>query len=127
MDAIVSAVATYKKLFKVSSSAKAFTVGEEVYAGSSASPHAIGRVDKVEDTADNNYYVTVNVTKGVFEVGDTLVGRTSNASTTITQITDTDTRTTNANIQDNEAIDLEANRDNIFDFTEKDPFSEGNY
>jgi hypothetical protein len=127
MDAAVAAVATYKKLFKVSSSAKAFTVGEEIYAGNSANPHAVGRVDKVEDTADNNYYITVNVTKGDFEVGDTVVGRTSNASTAITEITNTNIHTTNANIQDNEALDLEANRDNIFDFTEKDPFSEGLY
>ena len=127
MDAAVQAVAIYKKRFTITSSAKAFTVGEEVYAGSSSSPHAVGRVDAVTDTADNIYYLTVNVTKGVFDIGDTVIGRTSGASSTITAISDTDTRTTNANIQDNEAIDLEANRDNIFDFTEKDPFSEGQY
>jgi hypothetical protein len=102
-------------------------VGEEIYAGSSATPHAIGRVDTVTDTADNNYYITVNVNKGNFDVGDTIVGRTSGASTTIIAITNTDVRVTNSNIQDNEAIDLESNRDNIFDFTEKDPFSEGLY
>jgi len=63
---------------------------------------------------------------GSFDIGDTVIGKTSGASYTITAITDTDTRTTNSNIQDNEALDLEANRDNIFDFTENDPFSEGN-
>lgn len=127
MDDVVKAVATYKKQFTISTSANAFTVGEEIYAGSSETPHAVGRVDSKTNTAENVYYLTVNVTSGKFEIGDTITGRTSAATSTITAITDTDTRTTNAKIQDNEAIDLEANRDNIFDFTEKDPFSEGQY
>jgi hypothetical protein len=127
MDAVVEAVATYQKRFTITSSAKAFTVGEEVYAGNVESPHALGRVDATTNTADGIYYLTVNVTKGKFEIGDTVTGKTSGASSTITAVADTDTRTTNTNIQDNEALDLEANRDNIFDFTEKDPFSEGNY
>ena len=127
MDAVVEAVATYQKRFTITSSAKAFTVGEEVYAGNVSSPHALGRVDATTNTADGIYYLTVNVTKGKFEIGDTVTGKTSGASSTITAVADTDTRTTNTNLQDNEALDLEANRDNIFDFTEKDPFSEGNY
>jgi len=128
MDAIVSAIATFSKKLVLNSSSQ-FTVGEEVYAGNSATPHAVGYVDKWVATNDNPsvYYITVNVSKGNFEVGDTVIGRTSGASSVITAVTDTNIRVTNANIQDNEALDLEANRDAIFDFTENDPFSEGQY
>jgi hypothetical protein len=90
-----------------------------------ANPHAAARVDAYTTTFDAKY-LTVNMNTGSFDIGDTVIGKTSGASYTITAITDTDTRTTNSNIQDNEALDLEANRDNIFDFTENDPFSEGN-
>lgn len=127
MDDIVKAVAKYQKRLTITSSAEAFTVGEEVYAGSVSSPHALGRIDSVTNTAGGIYYMVVNVQQGNFEIGDTVIGKTSGASSTITAITDTDTRTTNSNIQDNEALDLEVNRDKIFDFTEKDPFSEGLY
>jgi hypothetical protein len=128
MDAVVSAVAKYQKRLTITSSAEAFTVGEEVYAGSVSAPHALGRVDAALDSTDpTTYYLTLNMQSGTFEVGDTITGKTSGATSTITAITDTDTRTTNANIQDNEAIDKEVNTDNIFDFTEKDPFSEGLY
>ena len=128
MDAAVAVVAKYQKRLTITSSAEAFTVGEEVYAGSISAPHALGRVDAVLDTTNPTlYYLTVNVQTGTFEVGDTITGKTSGATSTVSAITDTDTRTTNANIQDNEALDLETNRDNIFDFTEKDPFSEGLY
>jgi hypothetical protein len=130
MDAAVQAVATYKKRFTLGAGSGTYTVGEEVYAGSSSTPHAVGRVDAYTVTSDDPpiKYLTVNVTsKTGFDVGDTVVGRTSGASYSVTAITNTDTLTTNASIQDNEALDLEANRDNIFDFTEKDPFSEGLY
>ena len=62
-----------------------------------------------------------------FEIGDVVHGKTSLAQYTILTVADTDTRASNANTQDNEDLDLEANRDNIFDFTERDPFSEGLY
>jgi len=130
MDSAVQAVATYKKRFTLGAGSGTFVVGEEVYAGSSATPHAVGRVDAYTVTSDATpiKYLTVNITsKNGFDIGDTVIGRTSGASYAITTISNTDTLTTNANIQDNEAIDLEANRDNIFDFTEKDPFSEGLY
>jgi len=127
MDAVVKAVATYKKRLTLGSGAGTYTVGEEVYAGNLSAPHAIGYVDAYTVTNDDPpiKYLTVNVTKGIFEVGDTVIGKTSAASYTVTATVDTDTRTTNANNQDNETLDLEANRDSIFDFTEKDPFSEG--
>lgn len=127
MDAAEEVVSKFQKRLTITSSAEAFTVGEEVYAGNVSTPHALGRVDAATDTTDNIYYLTVNFITGNFEVGDTVIGKTSGSSSTITAIADTDVRTTNANIQDNEALDLEANRDNIFDFTERDPFSEGLY
>ena len=129
MDAVVQAVATYKKQFTLGSGSGTYTKGEEVYAGSVSSPHAVGYVDVYTVTNDDPpiKYLTVNISSGKFEVGDTIVGKTSAASYPITAVTDTNIRTTNAKIQDNEALDLEANRDEIFDFTEKDPFSEGLY
>lgn len=130
MDAAVQAVATYKKRFTIdiNSGSGSYVVGEEVYSGTSDNKHAIGRVDaKFDPTGNAPFYLVVNITKGKFDIGDVVRGSTSTVGYTITAIEDTDTRTTNANIQDNEAIDLEANRDNIFDFTEKDPFSEGQY
>jgi hypothetical protein len=130
MDAAVAAVATYKKQFTIdiTSGSGSYVLGEEVYAGTSDNKHAIGRVDsKFDPTGNAPFYLVVNVNKGNFEVGDVVRGTTSTVGYTITAIADTDTRTTNSNIQDNEALDLEANRDNIFDFTEKDPFSEGLY
>jgi hypothetical protein len=130
MDSAVQAVATYKKQFtiNISSGSGSYVVGEEVYAGTSDNKHAIGRVDaKFDPTGIAPFYLVVNVNKGNFEIGDVVRGVTSTVAYTITAISDTDTRTTNSNIQDNEAIDLEANRDNIFDFTERDPFSEGQY
>jgi hypothetical protein len=129
MDSVVQAVATYKKRFTLGSGSGTYTKGEEVYAGSVSSPHAVGYVDAYTVTNDDPpiKYLTVNISSGKFEVGDTIVGKTSAASYPITAVTDTNIRTTNAKIQDNEALDLEANRDEIFDFTEKDPFSEGLY
>jgi len=128
MDAVAAVVATYKKRLTLGSGSGTYTKGEEVYAGLLANPHAAASVDAYTITNDATpiKYLTVNMNTGSFDIGDTVIGKTSGASYTITAITDTDTRTTNSNIQDNEALDLEANRDNIFDFTENDPFSEGN-
>jgi len=130
MDAAVSAIATYKKqlTIDINSGSGSYVLGEEVYAGTTDNKHAIGRVDaKFDPNGNSPFYLVVNMNKGNFEVGDVVRGTTSTVGYTITAIADTDTRTTNSNIQDNEALDLEANRDNIFDFTEKDPFSEGLY
>ena len=129
LDAVVKVVADYTKKLEFSGTANGgnFYVGEEVYVGTTADRHAYGNVDSWTVPATGNKYMTVNVAKGQFEVGDVLHSVTSNSSYTILAVSDTDTRASSANIQDNEAIDLEANRDNIFDFTEKDPFSEGLY
>jgi len=129
LDAVVKVVADYtKKLeFDRTVNGGSFYVGEEVYVGTTADRHAYGNVDSWTVPATGNKYMTVNVAKGLFEVGDVLHSVTSNSSYTILAVSDTDTRASSTTTQDNEAIDLEANRDNIFDFTEKDPFSEGLY
>ena len=129
LDAVVKVVADYTKKLEFSGTANGgdFYVGEEVYVGTTADRHAYGNVDSWTVPATGNKYMNVNVAKGLFEVGDVVYGVTSTSSYTILAVSDTDTRASSANTQDNEAIDLEANRDNIFDFTEKDPFSEGLY
>ena len=129
LDAVVKVVADYTKKLEFDRTVNGgdFYVGEEVYVGTTADRHAYGNVDSWTVPATGNKYMNVNVAKGQFEVGDVVYGVTSTSSYTILAVSDTDTRASSANTQDNEAIDLEANRDNIFDFTEKDPFSEGLY
>lgn len=129
LDAVVKVVADYTKKLEFSGTVGGgdFYVGEEVYVGTTADRHAYGNVDSWTVPDTGNKYMNVNVAKGPFEVGDVVYGVTSTSSYTILAVSDTDTRASSANTQDNEAIDLEANRDNIFDFTEKDPFSEGLY
>lgn len=98
--------------------------GEEVYVGTTANKRAYGRV--VSWTAATST-LSVNVQEGTFLVGDTLVGLTSSTSRSITSVGVSDVRAAHQDEQDNEQIQLEQTQDNIFDFTEKDPFSEGNY
>jgi hypothetical protein len=71
--------------------------------------------------------VSVFSQTGEFVVGGIVRGETSGTSYIIASISDSDTRTGNESSQDNAELDLEANRDSIFDFSEKDPFSEGQY
>ena len=129
MDAIVQAVATYKKRFTLAAGSGTYTNGEDVYAGNPNTPHATGLVDSYTVTKSDPPVksLVVNVTRGLFEAGDVVVGKYSGAAYTISTIVDTDTRVTNALIKDNEVLDFEAHRDDIFDFTENDPFSEGQY
>ena len=130
MDDAVKAVADYMKQLGFSGGVSGgnFIEGEEIYVGATSDQqHAYGQVDSWTVPAAGNKYVTVNTVKGRFEIGDVVHGKTSLAQYTILTVADTDTRASNANTQDNEDLDLEANRDNIFDFTERDPFSEGLY
>ena len=129
MDAVVEAVADYTKQLGFSGGVSGgnFIEGEEIYVGTTADRHAYGNVDSWTVPAAGNKYVTVNTVNGLFEIGDVVHGKTSLAQYTILTVADTDTRASKASTQDNEDLDLEANRDNIFDFTERDPFSEGLY
>lgn len=104
-----------------------YTLGEEVYAGTATNKHAYGRVTQFTNPVSGASYVFVNVQEGKFEVGDILVGNSSGITYAITGIYTTDTRATHEDEQDNSQLELEQKEDDIFDFTEKDPFSEGLY
>lgn len=99
-----------------------FAVGERIYTQN-------GTVRKVAGTiwTVGNGVVTVNRISGAMEDGDTLVGETSGASYVMTSVSETDIRVPNADAMNNDEFELEKDRDEIFDFTEVDPFSEGKY
>ncbi len=103
-----------------------YTVGERVYSGTTAAPSADGKSTDW-NLASKLLTVVVHSQTGEFVVGGVVTGETSGTSWTIVGISNSDTRTGNESSQDNSEIDLETNRDSIFDFSEKDPFSEGNY
>jgi hypothetical protein len=90
--------------------------GEEVYTGTSADKHAYGRVEyrPYPHPIAGSYHIRVNV-------------KSSGYTYAISGIYQTNVRVTHQDVQDNEQLELEQKLDNIFDFTEVDPFSEGNY
>jgi hypothetical protein len=100
-----------------------------VYTGTSADKHAYGRVEyrPYPRPTVGNYYIRVNTQEGVFEVGDIITGNDSGYTYAISGINTSDVRVAHQDQQDNEELDLEAKRDDIFDFTQVDPFSEGKY
>lgn len=103
-----------------------YTVGERVYSGTTADPSADGKSTAWTLTT-KLLTVSVRSQTGEFVVGGVVIGETSGTSYTIVSIENSDTRTGNESSQDNEEINLETNRDSIFDFSETDPFSEGQY
>jgi len=103
--------------------------GEEVYAGTAANKHAYGRISyvPVPHPVIGDYYLHLNVQEGKFEIGDIITGKDSGYTYAISGIYETTIRVAHEDQQDNEQIQLETKRDDIFDFTEVDPFSEGKY
>lgn len=99
-----------------------FVVGERIYTQNGTARKAEGTVWSV-----SNGTITVNRISGDMQDGDTIVGTTSGASRVMTSVSQTDIRVPNADAINNDEFQLEKNRDDIFDFTERDPFSEGNY
>lgn len=99
-----------------------FKVGERIYTQNGTSRKVAGTIWTV-----GSGVVTVNRIRGTMEDGDTLVGETSGASYVMTSVSETDIRVPNADAMNNDEFELEKDRDEIFDFTERDPFSEGNY
>lgn len=100
-----------------------FVVGEQIYTQNGTARKAEGSVWSVV----SNNTITVNRISGDMQNGDTIVGTTSGASRVMTTVSQTNIRVSNAKAMNNDEIELEKNQDDIFDFTEKDPFSEGNY
>jgi hypothetical protein len=103
--------------------------GEEVYSGTTASKHAYGRVEyrPKPHPVSGSYYARINMQSGKFEVGDIITGKNSGYTYAISGVYETDVRLSHQDVQDNEQLDLEKTVDDIFDFTEVDPFSEGKY
>lgn len=129
LDERVLVASDYLKILTLGVTAGAgtnYTVGERVYSGTTAAPSADGK-STAWDLEDKMLTVSVRTQTGEFVVGGIVIGETSGTKWTIDQIANSDTRTGNETSQDNEEIDLETNRDSIFDFSEKDPFSEGQY
>lgn len=127
MDAIMNIASDYLIGVTLGSGSGTYTLGEEVYTGTTADKHAYGRVNSYSAPVSGSKYMKINKQEGTFEIGDILVGIVSGASYTISGIYDTTVRATHQDQQDNEELELEQKRDSIFDFTEKDPFSEGAY
>ena len=129
LDDAIDVASDYLKVLTLGATAGAgtnYTVGERVYSGTTLAPSADGRST---DWTLSTKTLTVSVFSqtGEFVVGGIVRGETSGTSYIIASISDSDTRTGNQSSQDNAELDLEANRDSIFDFSEKDPFSEGQY
>lgn len=101
-----------------------YFVGEKVYVGASmGSATSVGTV--INWYPDMNT-IEVSLESGGFTSG-TVVGETSNAQYAINSTEVTNTKYSIENFDDGTRIELERNQKELFDFTDVDPFSEGNY
>lgn len=123
LDAAMNVHSSYLHTVVVTGSGN-YIEGEEVYVGTAANKRAYGRVVSWTSATGT---LLVNMQEGVFIVGETLVGASGATSRTITSVGESTTRAAHEDEQDNEQIQLEQTQDDIFDFTDKDPFSEGLY
>ena len=124
LDAAMDVHSSYLKTVVVAAGSGNYIEGEEVYVGTVGNKRAYGRV--VSWTSATNTLL-VNMQEGDFIVGETLVGTSGATSRTITSVGESTTRSAHEDEQDNEQIQLEQTQDDIFDFSDKDPFSEGQY
>lgn len=129
LDAVMEVKSSYALGFTLGTWIGDLLPGEEVYTGTTAYKHAYGRVSyrPFPHPVLGSYYIQTNVQEGKFEVGDIITGKDSGYTYAISGIYTTTVRVAHQDQQDNEELELETKRDDIFDFTEKDPFSEGNY
>ena len=101
-----------------------YTVGETVTSGSSTAT--------VNEWDLTNKVIRLTNISGTLDTNSNLVGSTSGADYAISTIVTTNVIVpqepeANTVSGDNEDIEFIADQENIFDFTETDPFSEGNY
>lgn len=101
-----------------------YTVGETVTSGSSTAT--------VSEWDLTNKVIRLTNISGTLDTNSNLVGSTSGADYAISTIVTTNVIVpqepeANTVSGDNEDIEFIADQENIFDFTETDPFSEGNY
>jgi len=95
---------------------------ENIYQGADfSSATATGEVVSWDE--DNLKLVVKNIT-GVFNLVDNVIGDLSGASYSLVSAPDTQDNVADDH-QDN--VDIEIEADNIYDFSETDPFSEGNF
>jgi hypothetical protein len=129
LDAVVSIESSYAVGLTLGTWVGDLYTGEEVYSGTTASKHAYGRVEyrPKPHPVSGSYYARINMQSGKFEVGDIITGKNSGYTYAISGVYETDVRLSHQDVQDNEQLDLEKTVDDIFDFTEVDPFSEGKY
>lgn len=124
LDAAMDVHSSYLKTVVVAAGSGNYIEGEEVYVGTVGNKRAYGRV--VSWTSATNTLL-VNMQEGDFIVGETLVGASGATSRTVSSVGESTTRAAHQDEQDNEQIQLEQTQDDIFDFSDKDPFSEGLY
>lgn len=127
MDDVMKITSSYLIGLTLGSGSGAYTLGEEVYTGTVASKHAYGRVGSFTDPISGSSFVTINPQEGIYEIGDILTGLVSGVTYAIAGVYETTVRAGHQDQQDNEQLELEETTNDIFDFTEKDPFSEGTY
>ena len=105
-----------------------FRIGEEVYQGSVGSETALA---KVTDWTLSTKLLSIVGISGTFSNSQNVIGRTTETNYTLNSQKTTTTvipqGVTGGSDGDNESIEFEIDSDSIFDFTENDPFSEGNY
>jgi signal peptidase I len=124
LDAAMDVHSSYLKTVVVAAGSGNYIEGEEVYVGTVGNKRAYGRV--VSWTSATNTLL-VNMQEGDFITGETLVGASGATSRTVSSVGESTTRAAHQDEQDNEQIQLEQTQDDIFDFTDTDPFSEGLY
>jgi hypothetical protein len=127
MDSVMEITSSYLIGMTLGSGSGSYKHGEEVYTGLSTEKKAFGRVVDFTDPVVGSSFVFVNRQDGTFEVGDILTGAFSGVTYAIAGLYDTTVRAGHQDQQDNEQLDLESNTNSIFDFSDVDPFSEGNY
>jgi hypothetical protein len=128
MDGVMEITSSYLVGVTLSSGDNGtYAKGEEVYTGISSNKKAFGAVNRFTVPLAGDKYAYINRQEGKFQVGDILTGAASGATYEIMGVYETSIRVTHKDQEDNDQLEFEKNRDDIFDFTEQDPFSEGTY
>ena len=110
-----------------------YRIGEEVFQGSVGSETALAKVTDWNLTTKKLSIVGISGTfvADAESLSSSVIGRTTGTNYTLASNVTTTTiipqGVTGGSDGDNESIEFEIDSDSIFDFTENDPFSEGNY
>lgn len=113
-----------------------YTDGETVYqvygvtGGTYA--NATAEATLIKHDATENTLLIVGISGSFYYAGETIRGKRSGAEFYVTGMTGTNivipiSPVTNETLGDNEVLEMDKNYNEIYDFTDVDPFSEGNY